>query len=334
MTHRHRFCRAFLASVLVIGIGSTFVTEHASAAAPIVGTQAPGYYRLMLGDIEVTALSDGTIDFRMDKLLIGASADTIKGDYRRAFQSIPAESSMNQFIVNTGSRLVLVDTGAGTFYGATLGKMTDNLRSAGYAPEQIDEVVITHMHADHIGGLVTNGDRTFPNAVLRVDKAEFDYWMNPANEARASKAVRINFDVAQKTFGPYIAAGKIQLFDGETPIAPGIRAIPQPGHTPGHSFIAVESKGKKLVLWGDVVHSSVVQFRDPSVRIVWDSDNREAERVRLAAFADAARNGYLIGAAHLPFPSFGHVARSDDGKGFIYVPLNYTQNRQGEAKSD
>lgn len=326
-----RFTHTFLTGALVLGIDSVLVIEGASAAAPIIRTQAPGYYRLILGDFEVTALSDGTIDFPMDQLLIGASSKEIKASYRKRFQQLPVELSMNQFLINTGSKVVLVDAGAGAFYGPTLGHTIRNLRAGGYTPEQVDVVVITHMHVDHIGGLVQNGQRAFPNAVLRVDKADYDYWMNRANEAGASDAVRINFDVAQKTFGPYRVAGKLQLFNGNTQIAPGIRAVPQPGHTPGHSFFVVENKGAKLVLWGDVVHSAALQFRDPSVRIAWDSDDRKAEHVREAAFADAARNGYLVGAAHLSFPSFGHVAKAEDGKGYAYMPLDYTQNRHQGA---
>ena len=328
MPYSHRLSRTLLASTLILGMELAIIAESAFAGAPMVRTQAPGYYRLMLGDFEVTALNDGTIDFPMDKLLIGASRDEITADYRKAFQKLPAESSMNQFLINTGDRLVLVDTGAGDFYGPTLGNTINNLRAAGYAPGQVDDVVITHMHVDHIGGLVKNGKRTFPNAVLHVDKAEYEYWTNNSNKSAASEAVQVNFDVAKKMFDPYYAAGKLQLFHGDTQIARGIRAIPQTGHTPGHSFFAVESKGAKLVLWGDVVHSAPVQFRDPSVRIVWDSDDQKAEHVREKAFADAASQGYLIGAAHLPFPSFGHLAKADEGEGYVYVPLNYTQNRR------
>lgn len=330
MSHSPRFFRTLLASALTLGMALAIVAERASAGAPMVRTQAPGYYRLKLGDFEVTALNDGTIDFPMDKLLIGASHDEITADYRKVFQKLPAESSMNQFLINTGDKLVLVDTGAGNFYGPTLGNTLSNLKAAGYAPEQVDDVVITHMHVDHIGGLVENGERTFPNAVLHVDKNEYEYWMNHSNKPAASESVRMSFDVADKMFAPYQAAGKLQLFHGDTQITRGIRAIPQTGHTPGHSFFVVESNGSKLVLWGDLVHSAPVQFRNPSVRIVWDSDNQKAEHVREAAFADAASHGYLIGAAHLPFPSFGHLAKADDGKGYVYVPLNYTLNRREE----
>lgn len=115
MSHSPRFFRTLLASALTLGMALAIVAERASAGAPMVRTQAPGYYRLKLGDFEVTALNDGTIDFPMDKLLIGASHDEITADYRKVFQKLPAESSMNQFLINTGDKLVLVDTGAGNF---------------------------------------------------------------------------------------------------------------------------------------------------------------------------------------------------------------------------
>ena len=304
------------------------------AAAPIVGTQAPGYYRVMVGDIEVTALSDGTIDFPMDTLLTGESASQIRDAYEHAFQKLPAETSMNQFLINTGNKLVLVDAGAGMVFGPTLGNTVANLRAAGYTPEQVDEVVITHMHADHTGGLVHDGLRTFPNAELRIDKADVEYWMNPANEASAPEGVRVSFSVAQKTLGPYIAAGKLKTFIGETEIVPGVQAEPAHGHTAGHSYYVVQSKGEKLLVWGDVVHSAAVQFKDPSVRIAWDSDDHAAEGSREKVLADAARNRYLVAGAHLPFPGLGHVVAAADGKTYAFVPVTYSANRPTRQTSD
>ncbi len=302
--------------------------QPVGASAPLAGAQAPGYYRIMVGDIEVTALSDGTIDFPMDTLLLGESPVTIRAAFAAAFQKLPAESSMNQFLVNTGSRLVLIDAGAGTFFGPTLGHTVANLRAAGYTPEQVDEVVITHMHADHTGGLVHDGKAVFPNAVLRIAKADVGFWMDPTNEPKAPEGVRVSFDVARKALAPYAASGRLKPFEGETEIVPGVRALPAPGHTAGHTYYAVESKGEKLLVWGDVVHAAAVQFANPKVFIAWDSDGSGAQGARESVFADAARKGYLVGGAHLPFPGLGHVARAADGTGYVFVPTTYTVNRR------
>lgn len=323
--------RGALARVLLCIASATSLTGPsgpAFAAAPLQGGQAPGYYRVMVGDIEVTALSDGTIDFPMDELLTGERPEAIRSAFRKAFQPLPAETSMNQFLVNTGSRLVLVDTGAGDAFGPTLGRMLASLRAAGYAPEQVDDIVITHMHADHTGGLARDGERVFPNAVLHIARADLDFWMNPANEARAPEGVRASFAVAQKALGPYIAAGRLAPFDGVTQILPGVRALPTPGHTPGHTCYAIESRGQMLLAWGDVVHASPVQFADPSVRIAWDSHDRVAEHEREKVFADAAARGFLVAGSHLPFPAMGHVARAADGKGYAFVPVTYSVNRK------
>lgn len=327
MKRQLRSCTIFLASFAVAAILSLLATA-ARAAAPLAGAQAPGYYRVTVGDTEVTALNDGTIDFPMDTLLVGESPAQILGAYKHAFQKLPAESSMNQFLVNTGTRLVLVDAGAGAYFGPTLGNTVTNLRAAGYTPEQVDDVVITHMHADHIGGLVHDGKRAFPNAVLRIAKADLAFWMSPANKTRAPEGVRASFAVAQEAISPYIEAGKLQPFEGRTEIVPGVTALPAPGHTAGHTYYAIESRGERLLVWGDVVHSAAVQFRDPSVRIAWDSDDHAAENARERIFAEAASKGYLVAGAHLPFPGIGHVTNAGEAGGYAFVPVSYSANRQ------
>ena len=319
--------RSRVLAAIALGAVISFI-QPACASAPMAAPQASGYYRIMVGDIEVTALSDGTIDFPMDTLLRGESPAQIRAAFAKAFQKLPAESSMNQFLVNTGSRLVLVDTGAGAFYGPTLGNTVASLRAAGYTPEQVDEVVITHMHADHTGGLVHDGKPAFPNAIVRIARAEVDFWMNPANESLVPEGVRGSFAVARQALAPYIAAGRLKPFVGETEIVPGIRALPAPGHTAGHTYYAVESKGETLLAWGDAVHAAAVQFADPTVFIAWDSDGRGARAAREKALADAARKGYLVAGAHLPFPGVGHVSRAVDGKGYVFVPVAYTVNRR------
>ncbi|MFL5346364.1 MAG: MBL fold metallo-hydrolase [Hyalangium sp.] len=314
--------RAAVAALLTAASGAALVPATAQAAAPLVKTQAPGYYRVMLGDFEVTALSDGTVELPVDKLLTNIKPAALEKALTRAYLKAPVETSVNAFLINTGSKLVLVDTGAGTLYGPTLGKLVSNLKEAGYQPEQVDAVLITHMHPDHIGGLMAGDQRTFPNATVHVDKADVDYWLSADNMTKAPAEMQGMFQGATAMLTPYVKADKLKPFTGDTELVPGIKAMGAHGHTPGHSTYAVESKGQKLVLWGDLLHVASVQFADPSVTIQFDSDSKAAAAQRKKAFADAAKQGYWVGAAHVSFPGIGHV--TPEGKGYEYFPANYS----------
>jgi glyoxylase-like metal-dependent hydrolase (beta-lactamase superfamily II) len=295
----------------------------ALAEAPMVRTQAPGYHRLMLGDFEVTALSDGSVKLPMGKLLVDPDPAKIRQALERSYLQDEVETSVNAFLVNTGSRLVLIDTGAAGLFGPTLGNLLANMRAAGYRPEQVDEVYITHMHGDHVGGLMAGTNRAFPNATLRIDKRDTDYWLSEANMNAAPADAKDSFQGAMLSVNPYLAAGKLKPFDGNTELVPGVRAQSAYGHTPGHTIYVVESKGQKLVLLGDLMHVAAVQLQNPGVTIQFDSDQAAAARQRLLAFADAANSGYLIGASHLPFPGIGRL-RSAGTASFTFVPLNYS----------
>jgi glyoxylase-like metal-dependent hydrolase (beta-lactamase superfamily II) len=298
-----------------------FASGAALAAAPMARNQAPGFYRTMLGDFEVTVLSDGTADLPMDKLLHNKPGKTDKA-LAEHFVKAPVETSFNTFLINTGSKLVLVDTGAGGLFGPTLGKLMANLKAAGYQPEQVDEIYITHMHPDHVGGLGELNKPAFPNAVVRADKRDADFWLSKTNLEKAPEANKSFFLGAQNALAAYASAGKFQTFEGSTELAPGVRASSSYGHTPGHTTYIVESKGQKMVLMGDLVHSAEVQFDDPSVTIDFDTDAKAALAQRKAAFAEAAKGGYLFGAAHLPFPGIGHLRTH--GKGYEFYPVNYS----------
>jgi glyoxylase-like metal-dependent hydrolase (beta-lactamase superfamily II) len=309
------FRAAFAAFVLAF-------TVSANAAAPMVKTPPPGYFRIMVGDFEVTALSDGTADLPVDQLLTGTTKQKVDKELAKVFLKSPLQTSVNAFLVNTGNKLVLVDTGSGNLFGPTLGNLLQSLKASGYQPEQVDEIYITHMHPDHIGGLSTDGKMNFPNAVVRADKHDADYWLSPETLAKADKDSKAFVRGAQTMLAPYVQAGKFQPFEGDTDLVPGVKAHAAYGHTPGHTVYVIESKGQKLMLWGDLVHVAAVQFPDPSVTIKFDSDSKAAAVQRKKAFADAAKNGYLIGAAHLPFPGLGHLKA--EGKGYRFIPANYT----------
>ncbi|OYO30804.1 MBL fold metallo-hydrolase [Janthinobacterium sp. PC23-8] len=306
-------------------LASLTLSHAALAAAPFDQAPAPGIYRMMLGQFQVTALSDGTVTIPLDKLLTDIEPATLAASLQEAHLQPMAETSINAFLINTGKQLVLVDTGAGDLFGLPMGehagRLQRSLRNAGYAPGQIDAVLLTHIHADHSGGLSHDGVRLFPNAKVYVDSHDSDFWLNQANRAGAAEGQRHGFDEAQAMLAPYVAAGKLTPFKSGAEILPGIRAVAAPGHTPGHSYYAVESGGQKLLLLGDMIHAGAVQFAHPGTTIGFDVDAKAAKARRASEMADAAKNGYWVGAAHLSFPGIGHIAK--DGTGYRWLPANY-----------
>ncbi|WP_432730910.1 MBL fold metallo-hydrolase [Variovorax sp. W6] len=311
---------ALAGSLLMLSFSST-----ALAGAPQVKTQAPGFYRMMLGDFEVTALFDGTLDLEPKKLLTNTTQEQVGKLLDRGFEKDAVPTSVNGYLINTGSKLVLVDTGAGGLFGPTLGNLQANLKAAGYQPDQVDDVLITHMHGDHVGGLVQDGKLVFPNATIHAGQEDADFWLNKANLEKASAEMKGFFQGAMASLNPYVEAGKFKGMKGGTELAPGIRAVPAHGHTPGHNIYVVESKGQKLVLWGDLMHVAAVQFAQPQITISFDVDSKPAAVERKKAYADAAKGRYLVGSAHLPFPGLGHVRA--EGKGYVWVPVDYQQIR-------
>lgn len=295
------------------------------AAAPMAKTQAPGFYRMMLGDFEITALSDGTVALPVDQLLTNTNPARVDRALARSGLLSPLETSVNAYLINTGEKLVLVDAGAGALFGPTLGRLAANLKAAGYQPEQVDEIYLTHLHADHVGGLVSDGRMAFPNAIVRGDGADADYWLNDTNLSRANKDERPAFEAAKASLQPYIEAHRFRPFRGATPLAAGISALPRHGHTPGHTTYLVQSRGQSLVLWGDLIHVAAMQFDYPAVTISFDTNARAAAVQRKRAFADAATGNYLVAGAHLSFPGIGRVRAS--GRGYLWLPVNYTVPR-------
>ncbi len=316
MTLINRLCGAVAALAVTLQFSA-----NAEAGAPQQKTQAPGYYRLILGEFEVTALSDGTFLMDAGKILTNVTPKELDAGLARSFLKNPVETSVNGFLVNTGPKLVLIDTGAGTLFGPTLGKLLSNLKASGYRPEQVDEIYISHMHGDHVGGLSADGKPVFPNAIVRAAQQEADFWLSKAHLDAAPQDRKDAYQGAMNMLNPYVSAGKFKPFDGDTELVPGIRAVANHGHTPGHTIYVVDSKGQKLVLWGDLMHAAAVQFADPAVTIHYDTDPDMAASQRKKVFADAAGQGYWVAGAHLSFPGIGHLRTA--GSGYAFVPANY-----------
>ena len=308
---------AFAATTLGLG---TIDTAH--AAAPMVKTSAPGFFRMMLGDFEVTALSDGTVKLPVDQMFTNTTPAKVDKALAKSFLPSPPETSVNGYLINTGTKLVLIDTGAAKLFGPTLGNLVANLKAAGYQPEQVDEVYLTHLHPDHVGGLMEGDKMVFPNATVRADKHDADFWLSQANMDKAPADSKGFFQGAMASLNPYVKANRFSAFEGNTDLVSGVKAMATYGHTVGHSSYMVESKGQKLAIWGDLVHVAAVQLDDPALTVQVDTESKAAAVQRKRAYAEAAKNGNLVAAAHIAFPGIGHVRAN--GKAFTWVPVNYT----------
>ena len=295
------------------------MTTVSMACAPMAKISSPGFYRFMLGDFEVTALSDGTVALPMNTLLKNITKYQVEKQLKAAYLASPTETPVNGYLINAGAKLILIDTGAAGLFGPTLGKLVSNLKASGYQPEQVDEIYITHLHPDHVGGLFVDSKVTFPNAVVRADQHDLDFWLSKENMEKAPADGKGFFQGAMVSLDAHTKAGKVKSFDGDTQLVDGIKAIKTYGHTPGHASYLVESKGQKLLVIGDLIHAGAVQFNKPAVTIAFDSDSVKAFAERKRIFNQPAKEGIIIGATHIAFPGLGHLRT--EGKKYEWLPL-------------
>jgi glyoxylase-like metal-dependent hydrolase (beta-lactamase superfamily II) len=314
------FAAALLAALASFVAGA----KAARPGEPQHRDQAPDFYRLKVGDLEVTALFDGAGVF--DPHRLNGTKATMDGVVKALHEDPHMLDVVDSgFLVNTGKQLILVDAGAGTWWGGeALGRLAGSLRSAGYTPEEVDVVLVTHLHSDHVGGLTTqDGKRVFPNAEVYVAKAESDFWLSPEIAAKAPKGAQPFFHSAQAIAAPYIEAGKWHTFSGSEPIVDGMQVVPLPGHTPGHTGYEFSSKGKKILFWGDIVHAQRVQLKHPEVTAIFDIDPTAAAATRHQLLSRLAREDVLIAAPHMSFfPPLGRLRK--EGNGYSWVPVVFT----------
>lgn len=240
MNQDTNFVRKSLAA-LVAALLLFVLPSALHAEAPMVKTQAPGFYRLMLGQFEVTALLDGCIMFDA-ALLRNAPQSELQSLLARQFVENPHKilSTVNAYLINTGAKLILVDAGGGSLLGPAMGRLAENLKAAGYRAEQVDAVLLTHLHPDHVAGILdAAGKPAFPNAVVYVSKPESVYWLSTADPQKVSPEYRQHLEGAiklvRKAAGPYLASDRWKTFSGEELPLAGVRAVATPGHTPGHT---------------------------------------------------------------------------------------------------
>nr|WP_316630002.1 MBL fold metallo-hydrolase [uncultured Brevundimonas sp.] len=314
---------ALLTVVLMFGAMQTpALALEAPTSVSETTLRAPGAYQFMLGDFRIVALTDGTVSIPMDQILHGApTADAI---FRAAGQSPDRPTSINAFLIDTGTRRILIDAGAGGLFGDCCGRLPQSLEAAGYPVETIDAVLLTHVHGDHSGGLTRDGARVFPRADVYLARRELEYWMSDDERNAAKPAHRKWFDEGRAALAPYQAAGRVRVFDTGPDagvVFDGVRAIAASGHTSGHVFYEIESRGHRIRVIGDLIHAAEVQMENPAVTIDFDEDEAGAATTRRAALAELASDRILTAAPHISFPGLGYIRSS--GQGFTWTPLPY-----------
>lgn len=294
----------------------------ALGAAPKATSQGPGAYRTKLGDFQVTALYDGTWFLKIDDSLVRNASDA---DVNKALAAafLPPNVlpiSFTILLVNTGSKLVLIDAGTAGQVAETAGVMMANLAAAGVAPAAIDTVVISHFHPDHIDGLKTkDGEKVFSNAEILVPEPEWTYWMDDGEMSKAPDRIKGYFRNSRRIFADL--GKEVRRFKPGAEVAPGITSIPAFGHTPGHCAFAIASRNQSMLVMSDAVRNPYLFARHPDWQPLFDMDGPLAVKTRRQMLDRAASDRMLVEAYHFPFPASGHIVRS--GKGYELIPVEW-----------
>lgn len=297
---------------------STAPTPQADAAQ-----QAPGFYRYKVGDIEVTAVNDGFARRPLEGFVRNAELTQVQQAMQEAF--LPGDALPITFTTlvlrRNGGGLTLIDTGNGDMGAPTSGHWMRNFRAAGFDPSQVETVVISHFHGDHINGLrLKDGTAVFPKAQVMVPAAEWAFWMDDAKMNQAPEAMKGAFQGVRRVFGPI--ANDVKRYEADKEVVPGLTAIAAPGHTPGHTAFMLSSGSGKLMVMSDITNHPALFVRNPDWAAVFDMDADQARATRHKMLDMAASERAQVAFYHAPFPATGHIAK--DGNRYRFVPVQWS----------
>lgn len=281
--------------------------------------QAPGYFRYMFGNYQITSIYDGYATGDSSSYF-GQEPQKTENVWENNFSNTfikngkrSIKASSNIFIINTNKELILIDAGSGNSLESSMGFAPKNIALSGYKTKDINKILLTHAHPDHANGLTINGKMIYPNATVYLNKADYDFWIKITPNLIA-------------TFEPYQKKNQLVLFNTGDKITDEITAISLPGHTNGHTGYQITSNDEKMLFWGDIIHDADVQFSNMDVEIIMGKydETRVAQEINTAKeiVDEAAKNKELIGGAHLPFPGIGHVIKNET-TGYQWIPVHY-----------
>lgn len=306
--------RAALIGAAGSAAGALLPGAALAAPPPQIATRNPGFHRIKVGDIEVTALLDGGMGNNGEQFVQRFFPDSTPEEIRplreRAwFSDRGLHQPVGAYLVNNGRNLFMVDCGGHASFLPTTGNTLNALRASGYTPEQVDTVLLTHIHPEHALGLSYDGTtRNFPNAEVVVTAVDHAFWTDPAQESRVPQGQPF-IRAARRAVGPY--EGRIRTFaiEREVEVLPGVFSVPAPGHTPGHVSFRMTSQNQTILLWGDIAHQTVIQLARPRWRVGVDVDGTMGIESRVRHLDMLAADGTLVGGVHVPWPGFGRVVR-------------------------
>lgn len=325
LNRRDLFARSALAGAAMVGTAGplAFSMNAARAAAPLAGVQAPAFFRMKIGAFEVTALHDGTASRPLDAAFVrNAELKDVQAVLAENF--LPTETlniSFTTLVVNTGSKLVLIDTGFADNGGPTNGRTVAQLKAAGIEPAQVDTILLSHFHGDHLQGVrAKDGKLVYPNAEIMAPELEWAFWMDDARMAAAPDAMKGAFAGVHRVLKPN--AADVKRFKWGQEVVTGITAVDASGHTPGHTAFAISNGGKTLLYVADTTNNPVLFARNPEWRVMFDMDGEKAVQTRRKLLDMAATDKMQVSFYHANFPSTGFIAK--EGAGYRLVPASWS----------
>jgi len=301
----------------------------AVARAPLLGTQAPYWYRFKLGNFEGTIVSDGILPLgKPEENFVGLTKDEMAKQLSSNF--LPMDNAVleqNALVINTGNQVLLFDTGLGSLniFGPTTGKLLNSLKQADIDPKDIDGVIMSHAHIDHLGGNVAdNGSVNFPNAQFYITQVDHDFW---TDYSKVPAQFKVFADTANKNLKPI--RDRIRFIKDGQEVVPGVHTILAPGHTVGHTIFMIESAGQQLCYIGDLAHHPVLLLEKPLTEFKYDTDPKQSAQSRVKNLTMLAEKRIPLLAYHFAWPGVGHVVKQGDGFRYLPAPMQMDLSKTG-----